>query len=244
MTSRIQMLQKHYKPEQQQSQQQNLAPFCLGSTFINQQGKEIQEYQPNSRPICSISLEAIPENKLYIADCMHCFDIKEIKEWVEKKHKLECPLCNRKTIGFSVESNGELKYYVGNRHWNRMKTGEEKFGGWVDLSSKVGDDVYLGKNALVFDKARVFDQTKIFGSCLIHGKKTLIFGNTQIHGKVNIFDSQIYENAIIKATEEKPINIIKSKIHGNIEIKGPQTIVSAKLPSTRRLFSLLRLPFR
>jgi carbonic anhydrase/acetyltransferase-like protein (isoleucine patch superfamily) len=194
---------------------QALKPSCINS-FLNQKQQNVQRgdsstYQPGVRPECPLSLEKISRKDLYVADCLHCFNKESIQQWVEVQKKLTCPICRKHTVGFEVD--GEC--YLGNRHLNYFSSSREKeFGGWVAHTARVGAQVILQRDAMVYGNARVS------GNALIMDRSK-IYGNAKVGGSANTYDdARIFDNATLKGT---------AQIADNAKVYGTAVVSSSSL---------------
>jgi len=189
---------------------QMLKPFC-NNKFVIQK----QQQQTRTRPQCPLTMEKINRKDLYVADCLHCFDKDSIQQWVEGQKKLTCPLCKQNTIGFMIDD----KYYLGNRHLNNDRD-TLHLGGWVAHTARVGKDVLVKENALVYGNARVRGNVEIKG-------RAKVYDNAQVKGNVKIMDdAQIYGNAFVLGTSHILEN---AKIYGNATVENSSVFDEAQV---------------
>lgn len=209
---RIQKLKQLYDSANAQA----LKPSCFNS-FVNQKQQDVQRgdsstYQPGIRPDCPLSLEKISRKDLYVADCLHCFNKESIQQWVEAQKKLTCPLCKKHTVGFEVDGT----CYLGNRHLNYFSSSREKeFGGWVAHTARVGAQVVIHRDAMVYENARVG------GNALIMDRSR-VYGNAKVTGSANTYDdAHVFDNATLKGTAQVADN---AKLFDNAEVCGHASV--------------------
>ena len=101
-------------------------------------------------------------------------------------------------------------------------------GGWVADTASVGKNVYVGKDALVFDRAKVFDFVQIYGG-QVYGKAELrdavqvagdakVFGNAKLSNYVRVFDNaKVFGNA--KLSNRVQV-LDASKVYGDAQLYG------------------------
>ena len=191
-------------------------------SFLNQKQQNVQRgdsstYQPGVRPECPLSLEKISRKDLYVADCLHCFNKESIQQWVEVQKKLTCPICRKHTVGFEVD--GEC--YLGNRHLNYFSSSREKeFGGWVAHTARVGPQVVLHRDAIVYGNARVG------GNALIMDRSR-VYGNAKVVGSANTYDdTRVFDNATLKGTAQIAD---KAKVYGTAVVSSSSLFDNAEI---------------
>ena len=199
---RVQKLQQLY----QSASAQKLKSSCKNK-FVNQKQQQVHQQDPHLfqmgvRPECPLTMEKINRKDLYVADCLHCFNKESIREWVEEKKNLTCPICRKETVGFKVDN----KFYLGNRHINYFYGKKSILGGWVATTARVGKEVFIDRGAKVFDHARV-----IGTSMIQHNAK--VYGFARVRGTGRVMENaQVFENATITGTSQI---MDDSKVYGN-----------------------------
>ena len=189
---RIQKLKQLYDSANTQA----LKLSCKNS-FLNQKQQQVQQgdphfFQPGIRPQCPLTMEKINRKDLYVADCLHCFDKESIREWVEVRKNLTCPICRQHTVGFKAND----KYHLGNRHLNYFSTKDVSLGGWVAHTARVGKEVIMNNTALVYGNARVSGNAQITG-------RAHVYDNARVKGTAKIMDdAHVYGNAYITGTSQ------------------------------------------
>ena len=238
LSERIQKL----KQLQDNKRSQQLKPYLRGSVFkdttrsqqhqqknLTQQQATIQKKkQQNVRPICPISNTFIPKGQLFVADCLHGFHIANIHRWVEETQHLTCPVCRRRTVGFTVGGGGGVRYILGNRHYNIFTNGVKK-GGWVAQSAKVSRNAIIRFNARVYDDANVFGNAHVFGNAQVFGD-AVVFGNALVTGNAQVFgvarvtgDAQVHGNVRVTGNAQVFGNAVvygNAQVYGNARVTG------------------------
>jgi carbonic anhydrase/acetyltransferase-like protein (isoleucine patch superfamily) len=200
---------------------QALKPYCFNN-FMNQKQEQFQRGDPSSsmpgtRPECPLTLQKINRKDLYVADCLHCFNKEGIRQWVEVQRKLTCPICKKQTVGFEVD--GEC--YLGNRHLNYFSpSGKKEEGGWVAHTARVGKQVIVHRDAMVFGNARVGGN-----ALLMHRSK--VYGNAKIVGNVNLFDdARVFDAATLRGTSQVAD---EAKVYGNAVLSSSSVFDHAEV---------------
>jgi hypothetical protein len=208
---------------------QHLKPYVLGDFGVQgthqvlQQVTQQKKKQQNVRPICPITNETIPKGRLYVADCLHAFDLRAMTEWVVERGHLTCPLCRAKTVGFHVPLTS--RNYVGNRHVNQS-TGTK--GGWVACTATVSPTAFIGVHCMVGDEAQVLDNAALRGHALVM-ENAIVKKNASIEGRSAIADHAcVTDDAVVKGQSivggytriGGQANINNSVILGRVRIKG------------------------
>jgi carbonic anhydrase/acetyltransferase-like protein (isoleucine patch superfamily) len=113
----------------------------------------------------------------------------DMQQRVVREKNTKCPTCG-KPIGFrthDMDNPNEFVYHVGNRHRNP----DGSIGGWVSVTSKVGRDATITRNAFVYGNATVMGEAKVSGNANV-------FDNAKIRGRSHVYeDAMVYEDAII-----------------------------------------------
>lgn len=225
---RIRQLKQLYDSKDAQS----LKASCKNS-FVNQKQQEVQQgdshlFQSGTRPVCPLTMEKINRNDLYVADCLHCFDKESIRQWVEVRKNLTCPICRQHTVGFKVGN----KYYLANRHLNYFSNKEISLGGWVAHTARVAKEVIINNDALVYgnarvsgsaqimNKAHVYDNARVKGNAKIMDDAH-VFGNASVVGTSQVADkAQVYGRAHV----ENSSVFDEAQVYGNAQVHGDSEI--------------------
>jgi len=212
---RIRQLQQLYDSKHAQS----LKTSCKNS-FVNSKQQQVQQeentFQPGIRPLCPLTMEKINRKNLYVADCLHCFDKESIRQWVEMRKNLTCPICRQHTIGFNV---GE-KYYLANRHLNYFSNKEKSVGGWVAHTARVGKEVVIHKDALVYGNARVSGSAQIWN-------KARVYDNARVNGNAKIMDdAHVFGNASVVGTSQI---VDKAQVYGHAHVENSSVFDEAQV---------------
>ena len=199
---------------------QALKPYCF-NRFMNQKQQQFQRgdpssYTPGTRPECPLTLQKINRKDLYVADCLHCFNKESIQQWVEVQKKLTCPICKEETVGFEVD--GEC--YLGNRHLNFFSPRKVEVGGWVAHTARVGKQVIVHRDALVFGNARVGGNARILG-------RSMVYENAKVVGTAITFDdARVFGSSTLKGTTQVAD---KAKIYGTAVVSSSSVFDNAEV---------------
>lgn len=143
------------------------------------------------------------QRRIYVADCGHRFPMADIQQRVLMEQNIKCPTCG-KPIGFRIEdfdNPNEFVYHIGNRHRNP----DGSLGGWVSITSKVGRDATVTRNAFVYGNATVMGEAKVSGNAYV-------FDNAKIRGRSHVYgNTMVYEDAMISDN---------ANIYGNAQVSG------------------------
>jgi len=194
---------------------QSLKPYVLGDFGVQgtqqvlQQVSQQKKAHQNVRPICPITNETIPKGRLYVADCLHAFDTQAITEWVVEQGRLTCPVCRRKTVGFTIGGRNR----VGNRHVNRRSTITK--GGWVANTATVSPDAFIGFHCKVADAA------KVLGNATLQGQ-AIALGNARVEKHATVEDrSMVLGNACVTDRAViQGLSVIQGYVGGNAVVKN------------------------
>ena len=194
---------------------QSLKPYVLGDFGVQgtqqalQQVSQQKKAQQNVRPICPITNETIPKGRLYVADCLHAFDTRAITEWVVEQGRLTCPVCRRKTVGFTIGGRNS----VGHRHVNRRSTTTK--GGWVASTATVSPDAFIGFHCKVADTAKVLGNATLQGQVIALGNSRVEKHATVEDRAMVLGDACVTDHAVITG-----LSIIQGYVGGNAVVNN------------------------
>jgi hypothetical protein len=195
---------------------QSLKPYVLGDFGVEGTQQVLQQFsqqkkaQQNVRPICPITNETIPKGRLYVADCLHAFDIRAITEWVVLQKHLTCPLCRRRTVGFTIGGRNR----VGNRHINRWSSTTTK-GGWVAHTATVSPDAFIGFHCKVADTAKVLGNAALQGQAIALGNSRVEKHATVEDRAMVLGDACVTDHAVITG-----LSIIQGYVGGDAVVNN------------------------
>jgi len=206
---------------------QTLKPYVLGDFGVQgtqqvlQQVSHQKKSQQNVRPICPITNEIIPKGRLYVADCLHAFDIRAITEWVVLQKHLTCPLCRRRTVGFPLPLTNQN--YVGNRHINKSTVTK---GGWVAHTAIVSPDATVGFHCKVADNAKIQGHATLKDHAVVM-EDAIVKNKALIEGRSIIADHAcVTDEAVVKG---------ESIITGHAIVGGHATVNNSVIARRTRI---------
>ena len=189
---------------------QTLKPYVVGDFGVQgtqqalHQVSQQKKAQQNVRPICPITNETIPKGHLYVADCLHAFETRAITEWVVEQGRLTCPVCRRKTVGFTIGGRNS----VGNRHVNRRSATTK--GGWVAYTATVSPDAFIGFHCKVADTAKVLGNATLKGQAIALGNSRVEKHATVEDRAMVLGDACVTDRAVIQG-----LSVIQGYVGGN-----------------------------
>jgi len=175
---------------------ESLKPYILGDFSIDgnqvvQQVPQQRKTQQNVRPICPITNETIPRGRLYVADCLHAFDIRAITEWIVVQGHITCPVCRRRTVGFHIDTSSEN--FVGNRHIN---SSNHSTGGWVAHTAVVSPDAFIGFHCKVGGNAKVLHHATLKGRAIVL-EDAVVKNNARVEGRSVVADHACVSDDVV-----------------------------------------------
>lgn len=137
-----------------------------------------------------------------------------ITGWAEHSKESNFPYENKKQYPYSVTLEGATPTW--DRSFGNLKQ-HPNGGGWVSYSANVASTAYVGKNALVLDRATISDNAVIDGYAIVAGNAK-VSDNAYVGDTAVLFDrAQVSGNARVI---ENACLYVDYKVGGNAVVKG------------------------